>query len=209
MDHIAIIGTGKMAAGLARRLTAAQIPVVIGSRSAEAGARLAQAVGATFAGLAQAAEQGNVVVLAVPFAAAGETIRALGNLDGKILVDITNPITPDYMALTIGHTTSAGEEIQKLAPGAKVVKAFNTIFSQIFDLDPQGRSPRIQVFYAGDDKAACERVGALIGQMGYEPVYAGGLGNARYLEPVGELNIHLGFALGHGPLVAPAWIKAG
>ena len=208
MDRIAIIGTGKMATGLAKRLAAAKIPVVIGSRTADTGATLAKAVGAASASVAEAVKQAQIVVLAVPYAAVGETVRALGDVTGKILVDISNPVTPDFMALTVGHTTSAAEEIQKLAPRARVVKAFNTVFSQILDIDALASATKVQVFYAGDDKAATDRVGALIEQMGYDAIHAGALSNARYLEPVGEMNIHLGFALGHGPLVAPAWLKA-
>lgn len=194
---VALIGTGKMASGLAKRLAAAKVGFIVGSRDDAKGVPPVQA-----------ARQAEIIVLGVPYVAVGETIKSLGNVDGKILVDISNPITPDYMALTIGHTTSAAEEIQKLAPKAYVVKAFNTIFSQIFDLDPATAVSRVQVFYATDDKSAGEKVAALIETIGYDPVYSGALSNSRYLEPVGELNIHLGFALGHGPLVAPAWIKA-
>lgn len=194
---IALIGTGKMASGLAKRLAAAKVAFFVGSRDDAKGVSPAQA-----------ALKAEIIVLGVPYGAVGETIKSLGNIDGKILVDISNPTTPDYMTLTIGHTTSAAEEIQKLAPKAHVVKAFNTIFAQILDLDPATAKSRVQVFYATDDKAAGEKVAVFIETIGYDAVYSGALSNARYLEPVGELNIHLGFALGHGPLVAPAWIKA-
>ena len=58
-------------------------------------------------------------------------LRAAGDLDGKVVVDITNPLTADYMELTIGHQTSAAEEIQKDFPKARVVKAFNSVFAQV------------------------------------------------------------------------------
>jgi NADPH-dependent F420 reductase len=207
---VSIIGAGKMATGMAKRLAAAGVPVVIGARDLAKAEALAKAAGkgVRFAGVADAGKQADLVVLAVPYDAMGDTLKALGNVAGKILMDISNPITADYMALTIGHTTSAAEEIQKLAPQSRVVKAFNTIFSQIFDLEPKAGGTRVQVFYASDDKAAGDKVAECIAAMGYEAVFSGPLSNARYLEPVGELNIHLGFALGHGTLVAPAWLKA-
>jgi predicted dinucleotide-binding enzyme len=207
---VAIIRTGKMAAGLAKRLAAAAVPVAIGSREAAKARTLAKSVGngAQAGSIAEAGRRADIIVLAVPYTAAGETIVALGDVSGKILVDISNPVTPDYMALTLGHTSSAAEEIQKLAPMAHVVKAFNTIFSQIFDLDTKAAAARVLVFYAADDKEVASRIADFIGKMAFDAVYSGALSNARYLEPVGELNIHLGFALGHGTMVAPAWIKA-
>jgi predicted dinucleotide-binding enzyme len=203
---VAIIGTGKMAIGLAKRFVAANVPFVVGSREPAKAPAVDGAL--RVVDVADACRQAEIVVLAVPYAAMSETIRSLGDVSGKVLVDISNPVTPDFMTLTIGHTTSAAEEIQKLAPKAVVVKAFNTIFSQIFDLDPKALAQKIQVFIAADDEHAGRRVAALITQIGYEPVHSGPLRNARYLEPVGELNIHLGFALGRGPLIAPAWIAA-
>lgn len=80
------------------------------------------------------------MILALPFGAAVEAIKQAEDLTGKVLVDISNPISPDYKELVIGHTTSAAEEIQKLAPQAYAVKAFNTIFAQL--LAPEARQAR-------------------------------------------------------------------
>ncbi len=68
-------------------------------------------------------------------------------------MDISNPITADYKVLTIGHSTSAAEEIQKLAPGAKVVKAFNTIFAELLPAESR-KGRKVQVFIADDDEIA-------------------------------------------------------
>ena len=186
---IAIIGTGNMGAGIARLLASKGVKVAIGSRDPANAAKLA-----------------DVAVLAVPYTAAVETIREAGGFAGKVLVDISNPITPDYKALTVGHTTSAAEEIQKLAPQARVVKALNTIFAQLLPAEARkGRT--VQVFVAGDDEAAKKVVSDIVTKGDFEAVEAGPLSNARYLEPVGEINIHFGVFLGWGTSAAPAWIK--
>jgi 8-hydroxy-5-deazaflavin:NADPH oxidoreductase len=88
--------------------------------------------------------------------------------------------------LLIGHTTSAAEEIQKLAPRAEVVMAFNTIFAQLLPAEArEGRAP-VQVFVAADDGAAKAAVSDIVAMRGFEPIDAGPLANARFLEPVGR-----------------------
>jgi len=111
------------------------------------------------------------------------------------------------MALTIGHTTSAAEEIAKLAPGAHIVKAFNTVFWQALPFEVRRGNPAVQVLLAGDDADAKKAVAALVTDLEFEPIDAGPLMNARYVEPVGELNIHLGYALGWGTAISPAWVR--
>jgi NADPH-dependent F420 reductase len=209
-DHmtVAVIGTGKMGSGLARLLASKGIEVVIGARDPAAAAKLAEEIGAQGGGTAAAVKLADVVILAVWYQQMEEVIREAGDLGGKILVDISNPITEDFKGLRIGHTTSAAEEIQKLAPQAKVVKAYNTIFAQLLPAEARaGRAP-VQVFVAADDEAAKEAVSDIVAKSGFEAVDSGPLSNARFLEPVGEMNIHFGFFLGWGTSAAPAWIKA-
>lgn len=206
---IAIIGTGKMGGGLARLYASKGVKVAIGSRDPAEAAKLAKEIGsgAEGGGIAAATKLADVVILAVPYPAAAEAIREAGGFAGKILIDISNPITPDFKALTVGHTTSAAEEIQQAAPQARVVKAFNTIFAQLLPTEARkGRA--VQVFVAGDDEAAKKVVSELVTKGDFEPVESGALSNSRYLEPVGEINIHFGFFLGWGTSAAPAWIKA-
>lgn len=206
---VAVIGTGNMGAGIARLLANKGINVAIGSRDPAKAAELAKQIGAGAqgGGIDAATKLAEVVILAVPYTAAADTVRDAGGFAGKILVDISNPITPDYRGLTVGHTTSAAEEIQKLAPQARVVKAFNTIFAQLLPAEARkGRS--VQVFVAGDDDAAKKTVSDIVTKGEFEAVESGPLSNSRYLEPVGEINIHFGFFLGWGTSAAPAWIKA-
>ncbi len=207
--YIAILGTGSMAKGLAQRFAASGYSIVLGSRDAErahaAAAELGQGVQA--ASVRGAAEAADLIVLAVPFSAARETLAAAGDLSGKTIIDITNPLTEDYAGLTIGHTTSAGEEIQRAAPGARVVKALNTVFSSLL-AEPTINGAPVTAFYAGDDEAANATVRTILDRAGFKPEFAGALRNARYLEPVAGLNIVLGYGLGGGTSIAPEWRRA-
>lgn len=204
----AIIGTGNMGAGLARALVAAGETVALGARDPAKAAALAAELGpkAQGGGIAAAVSLADVIVLAVPFGSHADILKGAGPVSGKVIVDISNPVTADFQGLAIGHTTSAAEELQKLVPGAKVVKAFNTIFAGL--LPAEGRKGKsLQTFVAGDDadaKTAASRIARVIG---LEAVEAGPLSNSRFLEPIGEMNIQFGFFLGKGPVVAPAWIS--
>ncbi|MGE0211877.1 MAG: NADPH-dependent F420 reductase [Parvibaculaceae bacterium] len=209
--NVAIIGTGKMGAGLARLLASKGIQVTIGSRDPEKAVRLAKEIGggAQGNGIADAVRAANIVILAIYYQKMEEAIRAAGDLAGKILVDISNPITDDYKGLLIGHTTSAAEEIQKLVPNAKVVKAYNTIFAELLPAEArEDRSAPVQVFVAGDDETTKKAVSDIIAKSGFDPVDSGPLSNARLLEPLGEMNIWFGFFLGQGTSTAPAWTNA-
>ena len=205
---IAIIGTGNMGTGLATALANAGHEISIGARDLVKAAALAEQIGmgAVGGGVAASVVLADVVIFALPFGAAADTVKSAGELAGKVLVDISNPVSPDYKELVIGHTTSAAEEIQKLAPTARVVKAFNTVFAPL--LSPESRNDKkLQVFVASDDDAAKASVSELAASIGFEAVDSGALSNSRFLEPIGEMNIQFGFFLGQGTTVAPAWIK--
>lgn len=204
---IAILGTGNMAQGLAGLFAKAGYAVTLGSRDAAKGAAAAKSLGVAAASVKDAAAKADVVVLAVPFSAASETIAAAGGLAGKILVDISNPLTADYMDLTIGHSTSAAEEIQKLAPQAKVVKAFNTVFASLLQSGGKVSGEAATVFIAGDDEAANAQVAEIAGKSGFRALQTGALKVARYIEPVAGLNIVLAYGKGHGTAIAPAWLR--
>jgi hypothetical protein len=204
---IAILGAGNMAKGLAGLFAKAGYKVVIGARDVAKAQALAASVGHDARGdaIAAAAKSAEVIVLAVPFDAAAATLAAAGDVAGKTIVDISNPLTADYMGLTIGHTTSAGEEIQKLAPKAKVVKAFNTIFAQVLQNGGKAAGRPTTVFVAGDDASANGAVEVIARKAGFDVVQTGGLKLARYLEPLAGLNIALGYARGLGTDIAPTW----
>lgn len=202
---VTLIGSGNMGSALASRISKAGHTVVITGRNADKAKELARTIGAVFKDKA-AAEGADVVVVATPYPDAVVALRSAGDLAGKVIVDITNPLTADYTGLTIGHSTSAAEEIQKALPGAKVVKAFNTVFAPVIVQGPNLAGATVPVYFAGDDAAAKETVKSLIQSMGFAPVDAGALRNARYLEPVAGLNIYFGYGAGRGTAIAPAWI---
>ena len=132
-----------------------------------------------------------------------EALKAAGPLKEKILIDCTNPLKPDFSELAIGHDTSAAEEIAKMAPGAKVVKAFNSVFADIYNSESRLFGSRMPtMFYCGDDDGAKSTVAKLIRETGFEPIDAGPLRSARYLEPLAMLMIQLGYGQGMGTNIA-------
>jgi NADPH-dependent F420 reductase len=207
--NITILGAGNMGSALARQLSRAGHKVRIATRNAEkAKALVAASPRAVIASPADSAVDSSIVIVATGYADAVPALQSVGSLAGKIVIDITNPLNADYSGLTVGHDTSAAEEIAKAVPGAEVVKAFNTVFAQVLADGPKFANGQIvPVFVAGDSERAKQTVQELIQSIGFKPVDAGPLKNARYLEPLAGLNIYLGFAAGHGTEIAPTWIR--
>jgi predicted dinucleotide-binding enzyme len=208
--QVLVIGAGNMGSAFVKQLSAAGHQVRVTARdAAKSTALAAQYPGVNAVPAAGAALGQDVVVLATGFADATAALQSVGDLQGKTVVDITNPLTPDYMGLTLGHSTSAAEEIAKAVPGAHVVKAFNTLFAQVL---AQGATlaggAQATVFFAGNDAGAKQAVQTLAASMGFATTDAGGLQNARYLEPLAGLNIYFGYGAGRGTGVAPTWVGA-
>lgn len=197
---IAIIGLGNMGKGLAKRL-AGRADLTLAARDEAAASSLAKTLGAKSASIATAISAGDIVVLATHYGTALE-LAARPDLNGKIVVDISNPVKPDFSGLLLGHDSSAAETIQAAAKDAYVVKAFNTIFAGLFDAADTASVP---VFLAGNDEASVDAVAALVKTAGFAVEKTGGLDAARLLEPLGMLNIRLGYGLGRGTSIAPAW----
>ncbi len=145
----------------------------------------------------KAAEWGEIIILAVPFTAVPEVARELDpHVSGKVLVDVTNALDRN-MGLAIGCSTSAAEELQKIVPKARVVKAFNTVFAQNQGKGRVGEE-QLTAFLAGDDAGAKALVMQLARDLGFDPVDTGPLTSARYLEPMAVLLIGLGYGRGMG-----------
>jgi 8-hydroxy-5-deazaflavin:NADPH oxidoreductase len=206
--NVAIIGTGNMGSALAKRIVAAGHKVTLAGRNADKARTVAAAVGATAAPLSNLASHADIVIVATPYEDSAGALRAAGDLKGKVVIDITNPLTPDYMGLTLGFSSSAAEQIAAAVPDAKVVKAFNTLFAQVIGEGPDfGKGRRAAAFYAGDDAQAKAAVRQLIESLGFEAIDAGPLVSARNLEPLAGLNIRLGYGLGRGTAIAPTFIE--
>lgn len=205
---VLVIGTGNMGAGFVKQLAAAGHQVSVTARDQTKAHAVAQQFGAVAVAAAGSAAAVDAIVLATPYAEAVAALRAVGDLTGKTVIDITNPLTPDYMGLTLGHNTSAAEEIAKAVPGAEVVKGFNTVFAQVLAEGAEwGDGQKVTVFVASESDRAKQTARALAESMGFRVMDAGGLQNARYLEPVAGLNIYFGYGAGLGTGIAPTWIQ--
>lgn len=174
---IAIIGTGSVGSALEKGLKGAGHEV--------------RSVGNDPAKVKATANWGEVVILAVPFGAVDAAVKAIGDgANGKPLIDVTNALTPDFK-LAIGIDTSGAEMLQKNAPKAKVVKAFNTVFA-VHMATGKVKGQQLTLFVAGDDADAKRRTLELGKGLGFDPVDAGPLTNARWLETLGYFTIQLG-----------------
>ncbi len=188
---IAIIGSGNVGKALAGSFVGAGHGVTLSAAHAEHARAAAEATGAQAAATDREAVTGaDVVVLAVPYGALLAVVDELGDaLTGKIVIDATNPLRDDYTGLAL-EGTSAAEQVQAHAKGAKVVKAFNSALAarqaepRVADLQSDG-------FVAGDDEQAKATVLELVGSIGFNPIDAGSLEVARALEGLALVNILL------------------
>ena len=152
---------------------------------------------------AEAVQHSEVLLLSVRWENVVEALKAAGPLKEKILIDCTNPVKPGLSELAIGHATSAAEEISKMAPGAKVIKAFNSAFADVYHSESRLFGSRMAtMFYCGEDGPDKKTVAQLIRETGFEPIDAGPLKSARYLEPLAMLMIQLGYGQGMGTNIA-------
>ena len=147
----------------------------------------------------EAAEGADLIILAVPFAAVGEAAREIGSAaSGKVVIDVTNALTPTMELAVDTSTTSGAEELQKTLPEARVVKAFNTSFAAAMATGHMN-GEQLAGLVAADDADAKALVLGVVQQLGFDPIDAGPLATARLLEPLALLNIKLGFVQGYGP----------
>jgi predicted dinucleotide-binding enzyme len=122
------------------------------------------------------------------------------------VLDVTNAVG-ENLSLTIGFSTSAAEELQKILPKARVVKAFNTVFAANQSTGRIGKE-QLTLFVAGDNAKAKETIMKLGRDIGFDPVDAGPLKSARYLEPMAILLMDLAFTLGMGTGIGYKLVKA-
>lgn len=185
-EHIAIIGTGDVAGALGPEFASQGHTLVYGSRdpSRQDVAELVARTGgdASAALPPDAVIDADIVVLAVPGELVETITLGLGNLDGKIVIDPTNPLRRNEKGLfEIAVDTSNGEIIQAAAPGAFVVKAFNALNWRTM-VDPSSSGGPVSVPLVGNNGAAKRTVASLVKAMGLEPIDLGPIEHARHVE---------------------------
>lgn len=197
---VAIVGTGNMGTGLGRQFAAAGREVIVGSRDPERARAKAEEIGAAGHGTyADAIAQADAFLLAVNWWDIEETFPKLGNVDGKILIDCTNPYTDNtYSTPADLGGRSAAEVIQARLPDARVVKAWNHVYAQIVNSSPDLSGQAASVLLASDDVAAKEVVAVLARDAGYDPVDAGPLWSAFNVEKVAAVMITIAYVVGAG-----------
>lgn len=199
---IAIIGAGSVGRALGSRYEAAGHDVVYGLRQPEDEKYADLSAKVTVAEAAMA----EVIILAVPWMAVEDATAAIAPAAGKIVLDATNPLgmVDGALGLTVGHSDSGGEIVQRLLPEAKVVKTFNQIGAE-FMADPAALDAAPVMFLASDHEDAKAVAAPLVAGLGFDAVNAGPLRNARLLEPFamlwiwnalqGDLGRNFGFAI--------------
>ncbi len=195
---IAIVGTGNMGAAFAGRLATAGHEVRLAARDEARLASVASATGATPApSLADAARDAEIILLAVPWDAVEALAAELAPIAaGRIVVDATNAATPDWSGPRFAGDRSAAERIASWLPRSTVVKAFNTTFAANVAAGGTRDGVRLDALVAADDPEAKAKVMAIAADIGFDPIDAGPLANARYLEAIAWLNIGLNMANG-------------
>lgn len=181
---ISVLGFGHVGAQLAKLWSAAGHSLVVGLRRGSKHEEEASRLKTEVLEPRAAAQAGDVIVLALPWTAVHETLLAIGPLAGKIVLDATNPLDAE-LRVRIPEAGSGGEQVAVWSPGAKVVKAFNTIGAAY-----QGDA-HFDGFYCGDDTEAKKVIAGLIEDTSMRPVDVGPLKNAAYLEHMAGLWIDL------------------
>jgi predicted dinucleotide-binding enzyme len=180
--RIGVIGAGRIGGGAARLLARAGHELLLSySRDPDKLRAQAEEIGARAGTPAEAAAFGDVVILAVPWPAIDDAVAQAGSLDGKVVIDTTNPFGAGGWEVPEGRTTT--QVNQERLPGAKVVKSFNTL-TAAFQQEAAGRTgeERVAMFLAGDDPGAKGVVAGLIDDAGFDPVDAGTAAQSGILE---------------------------
>lgn len=190
---IGILGTGRVGGTLGRRWSEVGHHVFWGTRYPEERRlrELANRAHTAIGTWPEAIDASEIVVLALPWPIALHAAsQYAAHLAGRVVVDCTNPLNEDFSDLVLGFTTSAAEQIAAQVPQAKLVKAFNTVSAATM-ANPKYNHDSASLFYCGDDVQAKQLVAELARDLGFQPVDAGPLRNARWLEPVAMLYIYL------------------
>jgi 8-hydroxy-5-deazaflavin:NADPH oxidoreductase len=190
---IAIIGAGSVGTALGKAWTKGGHEITFGVRDPDSAKARSLAKQFPTAGLllnGAAAKRAEFIVLATPWQSTEEAVRTCGNLQGKTIIDCTNPLKSDFSGLEVGFSSSGGELISKWADGADVFKTMNQIGARLMDAPSFGDIVKPVMFVCGEGKQKSSVI-LLVEQLGFAVIDAGELKTARLLEPYGMLWIHL------------------
>jgi predicted dinucleotide-binding enzyme len=196
--QIGFCGAGPFGLALGERLARAGHDVVFGVRNPAD--REPPFGGAALTNLAGALKRPDAVFVALPGFVAPEVLAAAGGVTGgRVLVDCTNLLNSDWSPAGLPDGRSNAERLQSAFSGARVVKAFNTVFADMLapEPDPSGALTPA-TFICGDDGSAVETVASLARDIGLNPIFAGDLAGARHLEAMAHLHIRIAMAGGLG-----------
>jgi 8-hydroxy-5-deazaflavin:NADPH oxidoreductase len=198
---IAIIGaTGNMGSAISKSLSKGNYRLLLKSDDQDKLNKLAEQIRSTNSNAdveailcsAEASWEADIIVLAVPYHAEKEIAEKIKDVaNQKVVISIANPLNETYDGLATAPDTSAAEELQKLLPGSKVIKAFNTTFAADFS-SPVIDGKQVDAFIAGNDEEALDTVRDMISTVGFNPIVAGNLSVSRTLENMQLLLIQLG-----------------
>jgi predicted dinucleotide-binding enzyme len=194
---VTIIGTGNVGKALGGTIARAGHEVTLAARDAGKTRAVAAELGASAAETpAKAVDGADVVVLAVPYAALPEVAGEIApGTVGKVVVDVSNPLKPDYSGLAVEGGPSAAEQLAEQLPQARVAKAFNTLFGSL-QADPSAQGTTVDALYATDDDEARRTLAHLITSLGFRPIDTGSLEAARQMEALAWLNMRMQMQFG-------------
>ncbi|MGI3165761.1 NADPH-dependent F420 reductase [Pseudooceanicola sp. 200-1SW] len=201
---IGILGSGLMGAKLGSLWAACGHEVTFAySRSASKLARLAREAGGSHGSVAETVARSEALLLAVHWSRVEDVLEQAGDLAEKLVLNCCVPLDAADRDLVVGRTSSAAEELARLRPLARWVSCFNTTpsesFYPVFARKGQTDRPAPQVLTYGDDAEAKRQAGALIRDIGFQPLEAGGLRNGRYIEPFAMATVELAYVQPGGP----------
>ena len=205
--RIGILGAGLMGSKLGTIFARAGHEVVFSySRDPRKLEKLARAAGgkAKAGTPREAVDKAGAVLLAVNWWNLDDVLKQAGSLAGKVLITCSMPMNEDNSGLVIANTSSGAEALQRKIPKAKVVQAFNTVPSEVFFgvFEAKGKREPPSLFCCGDDAGAKKVAAGLIRDVGFDPVDAGALKLARYMEPFVLLIAELAYNGRGGPELA-------
>jgi hypothetical protein len=159
----------------------------------------------------EAAQEADAVLLAVHWSRIDDVLKQAGDLSGKVIVTCSLPMNDDNTELDVANTSSGAEELAKMIPKARVVAAFTTVPSEVLFgvYEAKRKTPRPSLVYCGDDKSGKAVAAELIRDVGFDPVDAGPLQIARYIEPFALLVAQLAYEGEGGPELAYRFERLG